>query len=148
MRTILALIACAVLLAGCPLTKPDSAEAQVAQIAVQYGVAKYIGRVPEAERFTRAQRIARVVEAVEAAAKGSAEVTLPLLREAIQRNLPSDLAPEDLIAISGLIEIVLAELSARMSDGLLREDQLLAVSAVAAWVREACALYKPRIIVS
>jgi hypothetical protein len=141
MRPIVALVACAFLLAGCPLTKPDSTEAQVAKIAVQYGVAKYIGKVPEAERAGRAERIAAVVDAVESAAKGSEAVTIPLLQEAIQKNLPSDLAPEDRVAINALSELVLLELSDRMRDGLLKEDQLLAVSAVAAWVKQACAFY-------
>lgn len=129
------------LLAGCPLTKPDSTEGQVAKIAVQYGVARYIGKVPETERAGRAERIAAVVDAVESAARGSAAVTIPLLQEAIWRNLPADLKPEDRIAISALTELVLQELRARMSDGLLKEDQLLAVSAVASWVRQACQLY-------
>jgi hypothetical protein len=141
MRPILALVACALLLAGCPLTKPDSTEGQVAKIAVQYGVARYIGKVPEAERSLRAERIAAVVDAVEAAAKGSDAVTIPLLQQAIWKNLPADLKPEDRIAISALTELVLAELTARMTDGLLKEDQLLAVGAVAVWVRQACQMY-------
>lgn len=142
-RILVALVAAAatLCLAGCPLTKPDSTEAQVAKIAVQYGVAKYIGKVPEAERAGRAERIAAVVDAVESAAKGSELVTIPLLQAAIWRNLPSDLKPEDRIAISALTELVLQELRARMSDGLLKEDQLLAVGAVASWVKQACELY-------
>jgi|SRR5688572_29163933 len=142
MRPILALVACALLcLTGCPWTKPDTTGGQVAKIAVQYGVARYIGKVPEAERAGRAERIAAVVDAVESAAKGSDAVTLPLLQQAIWKNLPSDLKPEDRIAISALTELVLQELSARMADGLLKEDQLLAVSAVAVWVRQACEMY-------
>ena len=141
MRPILALTACALLLAGCPWTKPDSTEGQVAKIAVQYGVAKYIGKVPEGERSARAQRIAAVVDAVEAAARGSEAVHVQLLQQAIWKNLPSDLKPEDRVAVSALVEIVMAELSARLGDGLLKEDQLLAVSAVASWVKQACELY-------
>jgi hypothetical protein len=97
-KSFLALVACAFLLAGCPLTKPDSTEGQVAKIAVQYATAKYIGRVAAGERAARAERIAEVVDAVEAAAKGSELVTVPLLQEAIWKNLPSDLAPEDRVA--------------------------------------------------
>jgi hypothetical protein len=140
-KSFLALVACAFLLAGCPLTKPDSTEGQVAKIAVQYATAKYIGRVAAGERAARAERIAEVVDAVEAAAKGSELVTVPLLQEAIWKNLPSDLAPEDRVAINALSDLVLLELTDRMRDGLLKEDQLLAVSAVAAWVRQACSFY-------
>ena len=70
-RYLVTLIACAFLLAGCPLTKPDSTEGQVAKIAVQYATAKFIGKVPEGERPVRVERIVAVVDAVEAAAKGS-----------------------------------------------------------------------------
>jgi hypothetical protein len=143
MRTILALVACTLLcLGGCSwATKPDAPEVQIAKIAVQLGVSKFIAKAPEPEQAARAKRIAAVARDVDALARGGEGVSLPLLEAAIRANLPGDLKPEDRIAINALVEIVLAELRNRVGEGLLKPEQALVVSSVASWITDACELY-------
>lgn len=140
MKFLIALAIC-LGLAGCPLTKPDSAESQVAKIAVQYATAKFIAKAPEGQQSTRAGKITAIVSDIEALAKGES-VTLEFLEEAIRRNIPRDLAPEDLVAVNALTGLVLSELRARVTDGVLKPEQVVVVSAVASWIVETAEYYR------
>jgi hypothetical protein len=138
-----ALVLCAVLsVSACKTTPTNQTALATAKIATQYATAKYIARVPAAEQAAKAARVRAVVVAVESIATGET-VSLAVLEGAIRKQLPADLKPEDLIAINGLIAIVMAELQARVGDGLLNPDQRLQVSMVASWVIEATAFYNP-----
>lgn len=142
MKPILALIACAVLcLAGCNWSlKPDSAQTQAAKIAVQYGTLRYLGGVPEAERPGKAERVRLIVAQVEKFAKGE-PVSLALLESAVRDQLPQNMRPEDAFAVNALLGLVMAELQARVGDGLLTEQQVLIVSEVAQWISSATEYY-------
>lgn len=142
-RYALAWLLCAVMtLTACKTTPTNQTALAAARIAVQYGTAKYIARVPAEEQAQKAQRVRAVVEVVESVATGEA-VSLALLEEAIRKELPTDLKPEDRVAINGLIGLVMAELQARVGDGLLNEDQLLQVKVVSGWIVEATRFYSP-----
>lgn len=136
------LAVCCLALSGCVFqTKPDSPGLQVAKIAVQLGVSKFIAKVPESAQAARAARIAKVVADIEALAKGGEGVTLSFLEDAIRQNIPNDLKPEDQIALNALVGLVVAELRARVSEGVLNDSQRVAVASVAGWIEEACSLY-------
>lgn len=141
-RILTAMLAlCAVLaLPACQTTPSNQNALAAAKIATQYATAKYIARVPPAEQAAKAVRVRAVVTAVESLATGES-VSLAVLEQAIRRQLPEDLKPEDLVAINGLIGLVMAELQARVGDGLLNPDQRLQVSEVASWIVEATRYY-------
>lgn len=139
---------CAVLLTLATLTgcktfdtsRADPTAVQAAKLAVQYGTMRYIGHFPESDRAPRALRVRQIVSDVQAGLTGQT-VSLTVVKQLVMQRLPADLKPEDQFAVNALLDLVMAELQARVGDGLLNENQLLQVGLVASWIVEATRFY-------
>jgi len=124
---------------GAVACKSDSTIA--AHLAVSYATAKYIEK-GGAGAPARAQRVIDVADAIEAAATGES-VTIAALKALVLAKLPGSLSPADRVLANALIDAVLAELEARIGDGVLKPDQLVKVREVLKWVREGASQFVP-----
>lgn len=69
-------------------------------------------------------------------------VTLADLHAAIMGRLTSaNLEPSDMLLASALVDVVVAELNARIGDGILDEDKRVRVNTVLGWIAEAASFY-------
>lgn len=128
-----ALILAAMLtLAGCTNHR---LEVPVAKVAIQYASVKFIKNDP-----VRAQRMANIVREIKKILEDQM-VTVDVLRPILKQYIPTDLPPEDQIAILALIDLVVAELNARIADADIPPDVTLALSRVADWILEATEYY-------
>lgn len=134
MKVILAAFLAALLtLGGCasrPIDQPT------AKIAIQYGTMKFIRNDP-----ARAAKVERVVSAVRAQIDGDSLASVDYIKMTIQSYLPLNMAPEDRFAVNSLIDLVVAELKARINEQTLPPDVELQVRTVADWILEAAAYY-------
>lgn len=131
---------------GCFLaTLPGCASFQANQasekLLTQYAVMKAI----EADKARMPQRAARIREIASAGKSffDTGTATVPLLRMEIHKRLePLALSPADRLLADALIDTVVAELQARVGDGLVAPDQLYQVSTVLGWIVDAAELYQ------
>lgn len=124
--------------AGC--ATDHSIETPTAKLSIQYATMKFIRRDP-----VRAERIKRIVAEIRRSVEGDSTTSIDLIKTTIQGYLPPDMMPEDRLAVNALIDLVIAELNARINDQLLLPETQLKIKVVADWVIEAASYYSPRV---
>jgi hypothetical protein len=103
-------------------------------IVVEQSVQRYIWDAPESERSQRAERIRKIASDVRALASNTT-VTVALLRQAAEQEIAKhDLIPPDRALIDKLLDVIVAELQARVGEGPLSEDHRVRVTAVLDWI--------------
>lgn len=148
-RRFLCILACACVglagFSGCttPL-KSDPAKETAVKIFTQYAVAKYLeDSGSDFARAKRADNIRAVGGDLLQVASGD-EVTLPFLKmKAATEIAKLTESPADRLLAMNLLDVIVAELSARIGDGLLQPDQLVTVRSVIQWAVDAAALISP-----
>ena len=120
-----------VFLVGCSMLDKHQASAK---LAIQYATIKYIdGSDDKRERTLKVTANAR-----ELAATGA---TLDAIDQAIRDSIDwNKLDDADKLLANALLDIVGEELKARIGEGTLDPDQVLAVEAVLGWIEEAANL--------
>ena len=134
MKALLAVVILA--LAGCASFSGSSA---TEKLIVQTATMKFIEAGDD-----RAARAAKIRAAVDQARVwlDTDGVTLADLHAAIMGRLASaNLEPSDMLLASALVDVVVAELNARIGDGILDEDKRVRVNAVLGWIAEAASFY-------
>lgn len=135
---VLASILSVAALCGCAST-PQNAVLQ--QVAVQYATGKFIEAKPAAERAARAADVIAVAGVVKTLASGDTS-TVDELANHVQGILAgANLSPSDRLLANTLVAAVVAELQARVSNGVLSANDRLAVSKVLDWVVQAAQGY-------
>lgn len=105
-----------------------------AKLTIQYATLKYIDGDQD-----KAQRVARI--AAEAKGFVLAGASLDDVEAAVRARIPWDqLDDADKVLVNGLLDAIREELEFRVQHQLLDPDQVMAVSAVIAWVEEAARL--------
>lgn len=118
------------LLAACA-SNPSPRDEAIIDLAVQYSVAKYLEQAPADKRAEKADNIRRIAGAVQAVVGGEAQATIVSLQEYVSAEIDKlSLSPADRVLASGLVTILVAEIQARVGDGLLEPDQRVRVSHV------------------
>jgi type IV pilus biogenesis protein CpaD/CtpE len=113
------------LLVGCSST-PTARDEAIIGIAVQYATAKYIEQKPGS-----AENIVRVAEGVKALVGGDATATLITLQEYVGSELDKlSLSPADRVLANALVQLIVAELQAKVGEGLLEPDQRVRVASI------------------
>jgi hypothetical protein len=152
MKHLMLLLAVAALIAGCALSAACSTsmtkgggsavENAGARMVVQYATMKYISGAKGAQaQNARASRVADVASKAQALAQGGAASTIPLIEQAVRDQIDwTKVDMADRLLIDNLITLVRAELEARVSDGGIPADQMLAVREVLGWVVSAASL--------
>lgn len=110
------------------------------KLVVQYATLKYIGRAgDEAAQAARALRVQSVVDEVREVAHGD-DVYISTLVNYVTAKLPNDLDAADRLLATALIGAVAQELEARVGDGVLDPEKLIAVDTLLGWVIDAAKL--------
>jgi type IV pilus biogenesis protein CpaD/CtpE len=113
------------LLVGCS-SNPSARDEAIIGLAVQYATAKYIEEKPGS-----AENIVRVAEGVKALVGGDASATLVTLQEYVGQELTKlELSPADRVLANALVNLVVAELQAKVGEGLLEPDQRVRVAKI------------------
>jgi hypothetical protein len=116
-------IVAVLLLAGCSSNHSARDEALIG-LSVQYATAKYIERRPSSRKS-----VIYVAEAAKAVVAGDAVVTLVTLQEFVNSELDKvSLSAADRVLANALVSLIVAELQARVGDGLIPEDQRIRVA--------------------
>ncbi len=124
---------------GCATTdmsgiNPEQAKV-IGKIAVQYGVAKYLGKHPE-----NAQRVSQIAQEVLAVAGGDGANTVDLLIGILKSKINyGKLDAADAVLVNGLVDVVASELKNRVGGGVIPTDKLPQVKELASWIIEATA---------
>jgi hypothetical protein len=129
------LIAC---LSGCGglLTKPENKA--LAKAAVQYATRSVIIKARVEDREAKRERIRNIAADIQVAVKDDEQATIPLLDQLVHDRVPwSKLSEQDQLLAQTLIDVVEAELRARVGDNTIPPDQLLVVFEVMQWVIDA-----------
>ena len=132
-------LVCGFQLAGCASWGQNTA---TEKLVVQYATMKVV----EADKGSMSERAAKI-DKIAAAAQvfiDSDSVTIPLLQAEVVKRLPADLSAADRMLASALIDTVIAELKARVGDGIVPPEKLYQVNAVLGWIREAASFYQVR----
>jgi hypothetical protein len=110
-----------------------------AKLVTQYAVLKYAERLPEEQKVERIARIRTIATDVKALASG--DTTLLALHAVVNQQLDkAGLTAADRLLANGLVDIIVAELQARIGDGVLSAEQRVQVTTVLDWVIQATAL--------
>lgn len=105
------------------------------QLTVQYATLKYLEKFDVAERPAHVQRIKDIAAAVKAVAAGTQAVSVVLLQDAVNVQLEkAGLSPADRLLASGLVQMLVQEIQARVGTGLLKSDEVVQVVQVLDWV--------------
>lgn len=105
------------------------------QLTVQYATLKYLEKFDVAELPAHAQRIKDIAAAVKAVAAGTQAVSVVLLQDAVNVQLEkAGLSPADRLLASGLVQMLVQEIQARVGTGLLKSDEVVQVVQVLDWV--------------
>jgi uncharacterized lipoprotein YajG len=113
------------LLVGCS-SNPTAREEALIGLTVQYATAKYIEERPESR-----ERIVSVATAAKGIVDGDASVTLLVLQEFVGGELDkAGLSPADRVLANALVSLIVAELQAKVGEGLLEPDQRLRVAKI------------------
>jgi hypothetical protein len=119
----LAPIVATLLLVGCS-SNPTARDEALIGITVQYATAKYIEDRPESR-----ENIVRVATAAKALVGGDASATLLTLQEFVGGELAKiELSPADRVLANALVNLIVAELQAKVGEGLLEPDQRVRVA--------------------
>ena len=125
-----------IMLVGCATFEKHET---TAKLVTQYATIKYIEQIPEADKIERKARIVAV--ATDAKALASGDTTLTALQTAVNEQLDkAGLSPADRLLANGLVEIIVAELQARIGEGVLSPEQRVQVVEVLDWVIQAAAM--------
>jgi hypothetical protein len=108
-------------------SRPDAAK-----LGVILATAKFIESSDNPA--ARAARVRGIAEKVLAVAEGNPESTVAALREVAFAALPATLTPVDRAIAGALIDAVVAELTARVSNGAIPSDRLVTIKTVLRWV--------------
>lgn len=118
-------LATVIFLSGCAST-PDARQDAIVTIAVQYATAKYIEERPNSR-----ENIVRIAEGVKALVGGDATATLITLQEFVGGELDkAGLSPADRVLANALVGLIVAELQAKVGEGLIPADQRVRVAAI------------------
>jgi hypothetical protein len=114
----------ALLLAACS-SNPSPRDEAIIGLSVQYATAKYIEKRPQSR-----ENIVRIANAAKAiVGSEDASVTLQTLQEVVDGELDKlSLSPADRVLANGLVQLIVAELQAKVGDGLIPEDQRIRVA--------------------
>jgi type IV pilus biogenesis protein CpaD/CtpE len=117
------IVAALVLLAGCS-SNPSARDEALIGLTVQYATAKYI----EGRQESR-ENIVRIATAARALVGGDASATLLTLQEYVGGELDKlSLSPADRVLANALVQLVVAELQAKVGEGLI--DQRIRVVSI------------------
>jgi len=120
---------------GCAST-PSAQQKVVAKLAVQYAVLKVADKNP-----AKAAKIEEIAKDVQAVAGGEGANTVDLLMSIARGKVATlKLDAADKVLADALLEMVGAELKARLGEGVLSTDKLLVVGEVAGWIVDASKL--------
>jgi len=134
---VLSLAVACVGLSGCSTL---SQNVDQSKLIVQVATMKVI----ESDRGATAERAARIQEIAGDARTflDGTDVSVALLEDSVMARLAGmDLAPSDRVLASALVAAVVAELNARVGDGLLSSEQRYTVSEVLGWIEQAAEFY-------
>lgn len=138
MRRLAALYFAFLLLVGCA-TDQFTRHETTAKLVTQYAVLKYAENIPDDQRTARVERIRTIATDVKALASG--DTTLVALHDVVNQQLDkAGLSAADRLLANGLVDVIVAELQARIGDGVLSPEQRVQVVAVLDWVIQATAL--------
>jgi type IV pilus biogenesis protein CpaD/CtpE len=113
------------LLVGCS-SNPSARDEAIVGITVQYATAKYIERKPSSRKS-----IIYVAEAAKAVVGGDATVTLLTLQEFVSGELDkAGLSAADRVLANALVSLIVAELQAKVGEGLIEPDQRVRVAKI------------------
>jgi len=125
-NVVVVFILSALLLSGCS-SNPSARDETLVGIAVQYATAKI---VEQSSRPNTRDTIVRIATDLKALASGEA-VTLLALEEVVGGELNKlSLSPADRVLADALVSLVVAELQAKVGDGLLEPDQRVKVERI------------------
>ena len=118
---------CVIALAlGACSSNPSARDEAIIGLSVQYATAKYIEKRPNSR-----ENIVRVATAAKGIVAGDSTATLITLQEFVGQELDKlSLSPADRVLANGLVSLIVAELQAKVGDGLIPEDQRVRVSQV------------------
>lgn len=123
MRKIIPFLGAIALMLGACSSNPTARDEALIGVAVQYGVAKYIEQKPGS-----GENIVRIATDLKSIAGGDASVTLLTLQEFVGQELGKlSLSPADRVLANALVSLVVAELQAKVGEGLLEPDQRVRV---------------------
>lgn len=138
MRSLAVVYVAFLMLAGCA-TDQFTRHETTAKLVTQYAVLKYAERLPEEQKTERVARIRAIATDVKALASG--DTTLQALHEVVNQQLDkAGLSPADRLLANGLVDVIVAELQARIGDGLLSPEQRVQVQSILQWVIDAAAM--------
>jgi anthranilate phosphoribosyltransferase len=111
------------LLVGCS-SNPTAREEALIGITVQYATAKYIEERPQSR-----ETIVSVATAAKAIVGGDATATLLTLHECVSGELDkAGLSAADRVLANALVSLIVAELQAKVGEGLIEPDQRIRVA--------------------
>lgn len=138
LAAILVVTVFALLMPACATT-PQSA--LVEQVAVQYATGKFIEAKPDAQRAGRAADVIKVAGVIKTLASGDT-ATVDELSVYVETVLAdAGLSPSDRLLANTLVAAVVAELQARVQNGILSPDDRLKVATALDWVIQAAQGY-------
>lgn len=132
---LIAIAALAAVLSGCASFSGSTTEKLIVQAATM--------KVVESGA-DRAAKAAKIVAAAEAAQTwiDTDGVTLADLRASmVQRIAAADIEASDKMLATALVDVVVAELNARVGEGLISPEKKVTVNTVLGWVVQAAAFY-------
>lgn len=134
-KLILAIVM-AVALTGCATLGSGSAtEKLVVQVATMKFIEAGDDRAAKAARIVKAAAQARVWLDMDG-------VTIADLHAAMMARINgADLEPSDKLLAAALVDVVAAELDARIGDGIISPEKRATVNSVLAWVEQAAGFY-------
>jgi type IV pilus biogenesis protein CpaD/CtpE len=111
------------LLVGCS-SNPTAREEALIGLTVQYATAKYIEERPQSR-----ETIVSVATAAKAIVGGDATATLLTLQEFVSGELDkAGLSAPDRVLANALVSLIVAELQAKVGEGLIEPDQRVRVA--------------------
>jgi type IV pilus biogenesis protein CpaD/CtpE len=111
------------LLVGCS-SNPSAREEALIGLTVQYATAKYIEERPQSR-----ETIVSVATAAKAIVGGDATATLLTLQEFVSGELDkAGLSAPDRVLANALVSLIVAELQAKVGEGLIEPDQRIRVA--------------------
>jgi uncharacterized lipoprotein YajG len=111
------------LLVGCS-SNPSAREEALIGLTVQYATAKYIEERPQSR-----ETIVSVATAAKAIVGGDATATLLTLQEFVSGELDkAGLSAADRVLANALVSLIVAELQAKVGEGLIEPDQRIRVA--------------------
>lgn len=112
-------------LAGCS-SNPSAREEAIIGLSVQYATAKYIERKPSSSK-----NIVAVAQAAKDLIGGDATATLLTLQEVVSGELDKlSLSPADRVLANALVQLIVAEIQAKVGDGLLDPSQRVRIATI------------------